>query len=329
MSEQELVLRYDDIDTREPVQIIIDAVIKYNIKKLVPLFSGGKDSLVVVKITELAIAKLKEMGIVVEMEVLHCYTGTGAPRNFDYILQMAEKNGWKLVIEWPQDEKEYPQLPYMRFLQEVGFPSHDLHSMVLRILKFESMERYMLKALGSDISIDSKAWQEKVLHGGIWLVSGRGAKNSNKRKGYHDQERKEASFDDLTARIEWNLPFIKPLIRTSKTFVWDFIKKHSLELIDTYAWVHHSLECNCGAQAKKGELKELHTWQDQTDNIATDIDILIDQFGGKYEVEDELGRKYVKDFGYWGWKPKKANRKLDKKQKQLEEIVCWECSVRT
>lgn len=93
---QEQVLQNDDRDTREPIQIIIDAVIKYNIKTLVVLFSGGKDSLVTVKITEMAIAKLREIGIVVQMELLHCYTGTGSHENFEYVFYMAQKNNWQL-----------------------------------------------------------------------------------------------------------------------------------------------------------------------------------------------------------------------------------------
>lgn len=320
---QELLLA-DTIDTRTPVEIIIDAVEQYNIQELVPMFSGGKDSLVTVNITQKAIAELRKKGRKVKMTVLHCYTGTGAPRNFDYVLAMARDNGWNLHVEWPQDQKEYPQLPYMRYLQENGFPSHSLHSAVMRMLKIESMERFMQKRLGSDVGLDTKDWKERLLNGGVWLVSGRGAGNSVRRKNKHNKERKSTDFKELTARIEDTLPFVKPLIRASRTYVWNYIRKHDLKLIDTYAFVHHSLECNCGAMAKKGELKELQLWNEQTDNIAVDIAILNDQFGGKHPVTDERGRTYLKDFGYWGWKPKRKV-KLDEKQEQLAELVCFGC----
>lgn len=322
--KQETVLEMDTIDTRTPTQIIIDAVKKYNIRKLVPLFSGGKDSLVTVHVTQEAITQLKAVGIAVEMEVLHCYTGTGAPRNFEYVLAMAQKNGWKLAVEWPQGEHEYPQMPYVRYIRENGFPSHNMHSAVMRMLKIESMERYLQKQLGNDVGLDTKAWKERLLHGGIWLVSGRGAGNSTRRKKKHQKELKSASFEEVTARIEDTLPFVKPLVRASRVYVWEYIRAKNLELIDTYALVHHSLECNCGSMAKKGELNELALWGKETDNIATDIKILNDQYGGKHLVTDELGRTYLKDFGYWGWKPKRKV-KLSAKQQQLAELVCVDC----
>jgi hypothetical protein len=152
----------------------------------------------------------------------------------------------------------------------------------------------------------------------------------------HNRELKEAAFDDITARIEWNLPFVKPLIRTSKTFVWKIIRQFGLELIESYSYVHHSLECNCGAQAKKGELKELKRWQREVaKGIATDLEILSEQFGGKHKVTDEYGRTYIRDFGTWGVPPKRQYRKLRKDQKQLiqylaglENLACWDCSAK-
>lgn len=329
-SNQFQVLQFDNRDAREPVQIIIDAVRKYNIHTLVVLFSGGKDSLVTAMITELAIKKLAEQGVSVQMELLHCYTGTGHPDNFRYVLATADKHNWKLNVEWPADNSEYPQLPYMYFLRDVGFPSRSLHSMIMNILKIKSMERFLQKRLGDDVGIDSQAWRDRVMVSGLWLVSGRGRKNSKRRQRKADKELRVKTEEELTAAIEWSLPFVKPLFNKPKRFVWDFIRQHNLELPESYAFVHHSMECNCGAMAKKGELKEIERWYK---DLATDLKILTDQFGGMHEVVDEIGRTYRKDFGRWGWVAEKKFRRLTKEQTQMTEfdrrieaIACFECA---
>lgn len=271
--------------------------------------SGGKDSLVTLVLSYEAIKQIeKELDITIDFDVLHCYTGTGAFETFDYILQTANDRGWRLNVEYPNQDADYPQNVLLDVLMEWGFAGRKWHKVWLKALKYNGIRNHYRK------------------HKDTWFISGKAPTNSQKRKLEMQKKIKAGRpVESLYAGIDDNLPFISPMFFMTKADTWQIVKDRNLKLVDSYVWLSHSLECLCPAFATPEEFAELQRWRP---DLATDISILNDQYGGWHYVKDARGRSYKKNFGKWGMPPKTKNLKEDQEQLQfLEELVCVECSA--
>lgn len=275
------------------------------------LFSGGKDSYLTCHMTYEIIKKLeKELDIKIGWDVLHCYTGTGNPKTFEYVLKIATKEGWQLYVEYPEDNREYPQNAYIKVLYEKGYLGRKWHAVWLRILKIDSMRRFYRN------------------HPDTWFVSGKAPTNSKRRRKQMEKALKRGkTIESLYAGIDDNLPSIKPMFYLTKGDTWQMITQRGLSIIESYKTTGHSEECRCPAFATMQEYHSIKMWEPQE---AIDIDILNDQYGGWYKVQDKRGRWYLKNFGKWG-EPPKTKTTLDEEQCQLgeamEDLACFDCSA--
>lgn len=310
MSGQELAL----VDSRKkltPKEILRYAITTYNIRHLTGQFSGGKDSYLTCRITAEAIKELEqELGIEIEFDVLHCYTGTGAHKTFKYVLETATKEGWHLNVEFPDNDPNYPQNAYIRVLHEKGFLGRSWHGVWFRVLKVDSMRRFY--ANNPD----------------TWYVSGKAPTNSRRRKEQMENALKKGrTIESLYAGMDDGLPWVKPIFYYTKAETWDMIRERGLQIIDSYNYTGHSEECRCPAFATLKEYGSLKMWNPED---ATDIDILNEQYGGYHRVQDKRGRWYMKNFGKWGVPPKRKTI-LDVEQAQIteamEDLACFDCSA--
>lgn len=104
------------------MEIISQACLEFGVKKLIGLFSGGKDSLVACHLTNVD-------------EILYCKTGIGLDENFSYVVDTCNKYGWKLNIE-------EPKFSYEDIIKKMGFPGPQMHSAVMGYLKWHSIRRF-------------------------------------------------------------------------------------------------------------------------------------------------------------------------------------------
>lgn len=313
MTEQLAGLQtYDERRKLEPKEIIRYAVEKYNIRQFTGLFSGGKDSLVTCLLSYEAIQDInKEQGLNIGFNVLHCYTGIGSHENFEYVLKTANKYGWHLTVEYPNQDEEYPQNELLKVLWVWGFAGRKWHKVWLKALKYNSIRRYY------------KAHPE------TWFISGKSPTNSERRKQQVERALKQGrTVEDLYAGYDDNLPSIKPMFFVTKAETWQIVRERNLQLVSSYERQSHSLECLCPGFATLTEHKELRGWKD-TRPLAIDLDILNEQYGGWHYVTDKRGRKYLKNFGTWGNPPKTKALKDNQEQltEAMEDLACVECSA--
>lgn len=311
MNNNQLELTYDRRKKLSPKEILRQAVVKYNIRHMTGLFSGGKDSYLTCHMTAEIIKELEqELGIKIQWDVLHCYTGTGNKKTFKYVLDIATKEGWQLYVEYPEENSEYPQNAYIKVLHERGFLGRPWHSVWLKALKYNSMVRFQKK------------------NPDTWFVSGKAPTNSKRRKKQMEKAvRRGKTVESLYMGKEDRIQAVKPMFYLTKADTWKMIQERGLQIIESYKFTGHSEECRCPAFATVAEYESIKMWEPAD---ARDIDILDEQYGGWHMVQDKRGRWYEKNFGKWG-QPPKGKTTLDEEQRQLgedlEDIACFDCSA--
>ena len=201
--------------------------------RTVGLFSGGKDSL-----TACYYEGVKE--------VVYCKTGIGL--NFEYVLKMCNKLGWKLHVVEPAKHQTYE-----KFIEKFSFPHYFVHGAVMRYLKTGPLRKWWIDQ-GRD----------------ILFISGRRKNESEKRKRMKSNT-KHSKLDGMN--------FYSPIFDWSTPMVYDYLKKEKLELSPTYETMHMSGDCFCGAFSRRGEsflLKVFHK------ELAAKIEDLEDKYGGHW-----------------------------------------------
>jgi 3'-phosphoadenosine 5'-phosphosulfate sulfotransferase (PAPS reductase)/FAD synthetase len=214
MTEQIELSQYDHKLT--PKEIIDVAKITHSIKKFVVLFSGGKDSLTTIHM----LSKMDYAD-----EVLYCNTGIGLEENFDFVLDMCNKYGWKLNVEVPS-----PGYQYEDFVKKFGFPKEYNHHMIMNYLKWRSMRAFLRKHKGD----------------GYALVSGRRLNESARRK----------TVIKYTMKPIWreaSMIIVAPLFFMRDDEVKRYVKDNDLPSCPVYQKLHVSGDCLCGSFFEKGD----------------------------------------------------------------------------
>lgn len=230
------------IENLSPIEIIEKAKEKYNIKKFIGLFSGGKDSL---SVCHYVATKLKMLD-----EVLYLRTGIGTKENFEFVLETCNKFGWKLNIADPK-----PQFTYEKFVERFGFPHSGKHSAIMGFLKWYQLRQFARDHKGENIA----------------FISGRRKKESKRRlkmKSLLPYENPET-----------NIIFCSPLYYWTNNDIKNYIKKEKLELCPVYATLHMSGDCLCGAFSELGESNLIKTFHP---DLAQKIVYLEQKYGGKW-----------------------------------------------
>lgn len=205
-----------------PKEIIKEAQKKYNIKRFVGLFSGGKDSLTMCHYVD----KLGYLD-----EVLYLKTGIGTQENFEFVLNTCNKYNWKLTVADPK-----PQFTYERFVAKFGFPHAGIHPSVMAYLKL-----FQIRQFGKDHKKE-----------GIAFLSGRRKKESNKRR--------KMKSNLPYSKIETNVIMVSPMLYWNNGQVSTYINNNNLEICPVYETLHMSGDCLCGAFSTFGESDLIKTF---------------------------------------------------------------------
>lgn len=249
-------------------EIIRQAQQKYGIKKFVGLFSRGKDSLVTCHF-------LSRLGVL--DEVLYCNTGVNAPENPLYVLDICKKFGWKLNTVYPKEGEKFED-----FVRKFDFPRQGMHSAIMGYLKWHPM----------------RTWARQHRHEDFAFVSGRRAKESNRRGGIMSNTGTVEQTEKMT--------FVTPLYYWSDADVWNYIRDNNLEKCPVYDTLHISGDCLCGAFSEIGEMFLIKVFHKQL------YDFLLG-------IEEKYG-------GRWG---NGMSARGAKTQQQLsDDLICNECIIR-
>lgn len=226
----------------KPEEIIEQCIEKYNVKKFIGLFSGGKDSLTVCHYLS------EKLGLL--DEVLYLRTGIGTRENFEYVLETCNKYNWKLNVLDPK-----PRFTYESFVKRFGFPHNGMHSAIMGFLKWFQIR---------DFARENK-------NKGICFVSGRRKKESARRK----RMKSNMPFE----KPESNIILCSPLYYWTTIDVLKYIEKEKLELCPVYQTLHMSGDCLCGAYSALGESEMIKTFHP---DLAQKIIELEKKYGGKW-----------------------------------------------
>ena len=238
-----------------PEEIIRAAKEQYNLKTLVTLFSGGKDSLTAGHVAKPIADKLG-----LEFRVLYCHTGINVKENFEYVLKTCNQLGWNLTVEHVA-----PRFSYEEIVRRYGFPNQGIHSGVMRWLKWFSIRRYLRSHLDDNIA----------------FISGRRKKESKRRMSLKQAiqlnvkgERKDAPILTVGPLFWWSTPQ-----------VWDYIHTNNLQVCPVYETLHISGDCLCGCFAESGEAELLSIFHPET---AAQIASLERKYGGKWGLGSSM-----------------------------------------
>lgn len=210
-----------------------------NERKFVGLFSGGKDSLTACHYLWRA-GKLDE--------VIYCKTGVGL--NFDYVLEICNKFGWKLNLIEPKEGETYED-----YIRKYGFPHNMNHLGVMSFLKWRPMKRF---------------WKERNKTEPILFISGRRKNESKRRK--HMKSNQEYNKAE-------GMEFWSPIFDWSTEEVWNYIRENNLQASPIYKTMHISGDCFCGAFMPKGSAQLLYVFHKE---LAERFIELEKKYGGKW-----------------------------------------------
>jgi 3'-phosphoadenosine 5'-phosphosulfate sulfotransferase (PAPS reductase)/FAD synthetase len=179
-------------------------------------YSGGKDSGKVLD-------KLIKMGKC--DGVLHLRTNTGVSMTEDFVINQCKEMGVKLYIREPTPLS----FAYVAYCLQFGFPGPNMHSAIMKILKYNTMVKF----------VQEPEFKDKK----VALVAGVRKWESVRRMGNYN----EPISDDS------GLTFINPIFYEKDDEVYKYFIENGLKRSPSYETLGFSGECMCGAFAQKDE----------------------------------------------------------------------------
>lgn len=262
--------------------VLQDAIEQYNPRYVIALFSGGHDSLVATHVA----SRHPKFSF-----ALHLNTGIGVRETRDFVHDTCKSWGIELreykASEYMGADGTPDAQIYRDLVLEQGFPGPAMHHKMFQRLK----ERPLRQAIRDLDRLPS----DKTL-----LVSGRRRDESERRMR-------------MTKPIEtWEgtKVFCSPIWRFTKSDIYDYIEKFSLDRNEVADKLHGSKECLCGAFAHDGEMEELRLWYPEA---AAEI----------LSLQEEVMRKFP-----WGWGERPPANWRQEKAGQLcllENVLCSSC----
>lgn len=235
------------------------------------LYSGGKDSGKILDMLD----KNDDLEC-----VLHLDTKTGVQVTQDFVKDECTRRGIKLFIRTPTPLAEL----YVAFCLEFGFPSVRMHRSIMKMLKFNSMIKFIQEPQFKN--------KKPALIGGI--------------RKFESKERMGNYNAPITRTMDiW---FVNPIFYESNGDVYSYFIDNKLSRTPAYETLGFSGECNCGAFAQYDEAKRL----EQTDKKILDkmrwIEFGIEHFGspeakkhgkwgrGEYGADDAVQQEILERF---------------------------------
>lgn len=207
----------------EAEAFIDEARTAWHPQKWFVLFSGGRDSLVM-----LALARLRGWA---PDGVVHVNTGTGVPETTEFVRRVCRD--WGLVLHELTPPKTFEEL----FLEDPiidGLPGPGMHRVAYSRLKERPLRRFSTE--------QKTSWNGKVA-----LLTGIRHDESEKRMGYGD------SIVDVDRCRCW----VNPIYRVTDAEMTALREQMDLPVNEVSQHLHISGECLCGCFARPGELDEI------------------------------------------------------------------------
>ena len=260
-------------------------------------YSGGKDSGMVLDI----LTKSGDADA-----VLHLNTHTGVASTLEFVKDICvNKYDIQLFIRSPTPLA----FAYVAFCLEFGFPGPRMHAAIMKILKYNSMKKFI-----QEHRFDNKK---------VALVGGIRKFESKERMGHYD----------APITRERDLWMVNPLFYETDKAVYEYFLKNGLSRCPAYETLGFSGECNCGSFAEHDEAKRL----EQTDKNLLDFLRWIEEGIRRW------GTPEAKKYGKWGRGEYGADNALSQKMldlffdddekedvKRIEALVCGtECAPGT
>lgn len=262
-----------DLPPREPDEIVREAVRQEKIDALYVGFSGGKDSAVVAHFTAKKFPELFKGNI-------FCDTGIAVKEAKEFVISYCKEMNWPLFIV-------KPKTTYEEIVEEYGFPGPDVHTIIMRKLKYIPM-------------------RDLIIHNFINTHKQRPAILSGVRKA-------ESVRRGINARDEvykdGKMIFISPVIYKSNSWMYAYYTEHKLKRSPVYETLHISGDCLCGCFSKPGEAKLLEIFHKAT---AQQI----------YELEKWMKLNGKVKNTTWG---KQAGMTHAEEQDQIDKFLCNDC----
>ncbi len=216
-------------------------------------FSGGKDSGKVLD-------KTQKIGIC--HAVLHLDTKIGVKPTRLFVEDECTKRNLKLFVRPPTPLA----FAYVAFCLEFGFPGPKLHAAIMKILKYNSMKKFIQEPQFRNKKV--------AIVGGI--------------RKFESKERM-ANYDAPITR-EGDLWFVNPIFYEKDNEVYRYFIENNLKRSPSYEVLGFSGECMCGSYAGHDEAKRL-------ERIDPD---LLDMFSWIEEGIRRWGTPEAKKYGKWG-----------------------------
>lgn len=247
-----------DLFSREPADVVAEAIELHHPVKIFAGFSGGNDSL--------ALARWM-MENVPGCELFHIDTGIGVKQSRQFVRDTADQYGWPLTII---RAKEDCGQDYDAIVRRFGFPGPRSHQLMYRRLKERGVE--LLVRRNKTQRLDR-----------ILLATGIRADESIRRMGYKGRE-----INRKGAQV-----WVNPIYWWSQEYRDDYLMERQVRRNPVSQALGISGECLCGAFAHPGELERVRTIDPE---VAERIDRLQEEVAGRFPWGWE-GRPPPKDEG--------------------------------
>ena len=194
----------------EALNSFIGLIEKSALEHIFVLFSGGRDSLVVLHMAH-RVGRALELSV----EAVHVDTTVSTPGNIDYVESVCKKFNVKLSVV-------KPELDFFALVERWGFPTATRRWCCYH-LKIEPLKRYFMQVL------------EQSRQG--LIVDGIRAEESPRRRG----------FPKLGFHKHFRLPCYHPIFEWARRDVLNYIAWHSLPENPLYQKLPRATECWCTA----------------------------------------------------------------------------------
>jgi 3'-phosphoadenosine 5'-phosphosulfate sulfotransferase (PAPS reductase)/FAD synthetase len=232
-----------DYLTNEALEIIDRAYSEHLAYEMLPLFSGGNDSM-----CSTFVASLHPgfKGTVYSID-----TGIAVQASVDHLVSACRSFGWELDRRKSEDT-------YEAYVAANGFPGPGRHQYIYNRIKDRCV----------------RVWVKESKSGGqpVGLLTGCRRHESSRRMGHVAEIKRGSSFDENAQRIRdpYQL-WVAPIAHWTKRDCAVFMEHHGLPRNPTTPWLGMSGECCCGAYATPDELDRIRK---HAPEVAKEIDRL-------------------------------------------------------
>lgn len=249
------------------IEKTFDKVLEVTKKEAKPIvaWSGGKDGGVVLH-------KLLKKNLV--GDVFYIRTNTGVQATEDFVIDSCTSLGLRLHIREPTPLA----YSYVALVCEIGFPGPTMHDMVMKILKYNTMFKFVTDPMFRGYT--------PVLMSGV-------RKFESKRRKFNYQHPINCDSKKL-----W---FSCPEFYSSDAEIYRYFIENGIKRSSAYDFWDSSMECECGTFAQHGEMDAIKLVDPKRAEFFKDLTEFVKKHGS------DLARKHL-DWGGDSWTKEEVNQ---------------------